>query len=46
MAALAIAPSRPLNQRLLYVVIGLGVLVGLNELSKLGIDFKAPAVPV
>lgn len=42
--ALAIAPSRPLNQKLLFVVIGVGLLIGLSELSKLGIDLKAPQV--
>ena len=43
--ALLIAPSRPLLQKLLFVFIGLGILIGLNELSKLGLDVRAPSVP-
>lgn len=43
--ALLIAPSRPLLHRLAFAFIGLGLLMGLNELSKLGLDVRAPPVP-
>lgn len=33
-----LAPPRPLTKRLLYVIIGLGVIIVLNELSKLNLN--------
>ena len=42
----AIAPLRAVSTRLLYVLIGLVVLLGLNELSHFGIDISAPPVPL
>ena len=48
LAMLWIAPARALGKRAAFLAIGTLILVGLNELSKLGIDprvLKAPAVP-
>ncbi len=39
---LAIAPTRALARRLVFLAIGVALLLGLNELSKLGLDPRAP----
>lgn len=39
---LSVAPAKDISCRLIFLAIGLLLLIGLNELSKLGIDLTAP----
>ena len=39
------APARAIRQRLVYIVIILAALLGMNALADLGIDISAPKVP-
>tara|TARA_X000001316_G_C920539_1_gene34724 strand:+ start:679 stop:1446 length:768 start_codon:yes stop_codon:yes gene_type:complete len=41
---LMVAPARRFTYRLLYVMVGLAILIGLNELSKLGFKLSPPKV--
>jgi TIR domain len=41
--ALTQIPARALNRRLLFIVVGLGILLGLNELSKLNLGQFLPS---
>ena len=40
---LCLAPPSKFAKRVWFLVIGLGILIGMNELSKLGIDIAAPS---
>ena len=39
---LSVAPAKAISRRLIWLALGLLLLIGLNELSKLGIDVAAP----
>jgi hypothetical protein len=39
---LSVAPAKAVSRRLIFLALGLLLLIGLNELSKLGIDLGAP----
>src|SRR5262249_47389125 len=39
---LSVAPAKAVARRLIFLALGLLLLIGLNELSKLGIDLTAP----
>jgi hypothetical protein len=39
---LSVAPAKVVSRRLLFLAIGLLLLIGLNELSKLGLEVTAP----
>ena len=39
---LSTAPAKAVSRRLLFILIGLILLIALNELSKLGLDVTAP----
>jgi len=39
---LSVAPAKAVSRRLIFLAIGLLLLIGLNELSKLGLDVTAP----
>ena len=39
-----VAPAKPVARRLIFLALGLLLLIGLNELSKLGLDLTAPKV--
>jgi TIR domain len=41
---LLVAPAKAVSRRLIFLALGLLLLIGLNELSKLGIDVTAPKV--
>ena len=43
LAVIFLAPPKAFAHRVWFLIVGLGVLIGLNELSKLGIDVTAPA---
>ena len=37
-----VAPAKAVSRRLIFLALGLLLLIGLNELSKLGLDVTAP----
>jgi hypothetical protein len=39
---LSVAPAKAISRRLIFLALGLLLLIGLNELSKLGLDVTAP----
>jgi hypothetical protein len=39
---LSVAPAKAVSRRLIFLAFGLLLLIGLNELSKLGLDVTAP----
>jgi hypothetical protein len=39
---LSVAPAKAVSRRLIFLALGLLLLIGLNELSKLGLDLTAP----
>ena len=39
---LSVAPAKAVSRRLIFLALGLLLLIGLNELSKLGLDVTAP----
>jgi hypothetical protein len=39
---LSVAPAKAVSRRLIFLALGLLLLIGLNELSKLGLDVSAP----
>jgi len=39
---LRVAPANAISRRLIFLALGLLLLIGLNELSKLGLDVTAP----
>jgi TIR domain len=39
---LSVAPAKAIARRLIFLALGLLLLIGLNELSKLGLDLAAP----
>ena len=39
---LSVAPAKVVSRRLIFLALGLLLLIGLNELSKLGLDLTAP----
>jgi hypothetical protein len=41
---LSVAPAKAIARRLIFLALGLLLLIGLNELSKLGLDVTAPKV--
>jgi hypothetical protein len=41
---LSVAPAKAVSRRLIFLALGLFLLIGLNELSKLGLDVTAPKV--
>ena len=41
---LSAAPDKAVSRRLIFLALGLLLLIGLNELSKLGLDLTAPKV--
>jgi hypothetical protein len=41
---LSVAPAKAISRRLIFLALGLLLLIGLNELSKLGLDLTAPKV--
>jgi hypothetical protein len=39
---LVVAPAKAVSRRLIFLALALLLLIALNELSKLGLDLRAP----